>query len=312
MRAPAPRIATALTALALLSTPTRSGAVTGTLDGSYGGPLAIQSSQSNVGGANEAFSQMNQAFGSQLVAAYGTISGGALHLFFTGNLTFWWQLEGNITHWQPLDVFIDSGTGGQHQLLMNNPAINQYYDLSRSAGLTFDQGFAADYWLSLGSSFQGSGWPYLQAYYATLPSAGSGSGVFLGETVPGPPGTLANGINPYDIAATLDDSNHSGIGNGCGAASAVATSTGVEWAIPLAAIGNPTGCIRVCAYVAGLDHSTVSNQVLGGLPPGTCSLTSCASTDFSAIPGDQFFTVCPSLPTPSHTASWGTLKAIYH
>src|SRR5580765_1797789 len=102
MRAPAPRIPIALTALALLSIPTRSGAVTGTLDGSYGGPLAIQSSQSNVGGANEAFSQMNQAFGSQLVAAYGTISGGALHLFFTGNLTFWWQLEGNITHWQPL------------------------------------------------------------------------------------------------------------------------------------------------------------------------------------------------------------------
>lgn len=304
------RCSVLLLALAVLAVPTRSGAVTGILDGSYGPPLAIQSSQSNVGGANQPFAQVNQSFGSQLLAAYGTISGGTLHLFFTGNLTFWWQLEGLITHWQPLDVFIDSGAGGQHQLLVNNPAIRQYYDLSKAAGLTFDDGFAADYWLSLGSGFQGSGWPYLQAYYATLPSAGSGSGVFLGEAQPGPPGTLVGGTNPYGIAATLDDSNPNGIGSGCGAASAVATSTGIEWSIPLAAIGDPTGCIRVCAYVAGLDHSTVSNQVLGGLPPGFCSLTTCASTDFSAIPGDQFFTVCPSA-TPAHTASWGTLKAIY-
>jgi hypothetical protein len=53
----------------------------------------------------------------------------------------------------------------------------------------------------------------------------------------------------------------------------------------------------------------VSNQVMGPIPPGTCSLTPAASTDFSTLPGDQFFTICP--PTPVRQESWGTLKTLY-
>ena len=54
----------------------------------------------------------------------------------------------------------------------------------------------------------------------------------------------------------------------------------------------------------------VSNQVMGPLPPGTCSMTPAASTDFSIVPGDQFFTICTA-PTPAHRGSWGSLKTHY-
>lgn len=291
--------------------PAPADAVSGTLGPAFGSPLAVQSSQSDVGGAGDPYATTNESSGSQLVAAYGYVSDGALHLFYAGNLTFWIQLEGGITHWLPLDVYIDCAPGGQHQLRADNPTLDPNdYDLSRAAGLTFDAGFEADYWLSLGGRISVYQWPYLSAFIAELPAAGSGSGAFLGRTLPGPPGTLMDGTNPYGIEATLDDRNGLGVGSGCADATVPPVSTGIEWSIPLAAIGNPTGCIRVCALVASFDHSAVSNQVMGSLPPGTCALTPAAATDFSAIPGDQFITICP--PTPVIPQTWGRVKVLYH
>jgi len=285
--------------------------VTGTLGPQYGAPLAVQSSQSDVGGNADPYTQVNTSGGSQLDAAYGYISNETLYLFFTGNLTLWVQLEGGINHWLPLDVFIDCATGGQHQLLANNPTLDPYaYDLKKEAGLTFDTGFAADYWLGFGGSEKHPFWPYLDAYIAALPDTGGDAGAYLGLSVPGPPGVLSGGTNPYGIQVTIDDSNHLGVGGGCGVAAAAAASTGVEWAIPLAAIGNPTGCVRVCAFVASVDHSQISNQVMGPIPPGTCSLTPAAATNFSVIAGDQFFTVCPQA-TPTSRQTWGAVKARY-
>jgi len=285
--------------------------VSGTLNPQYGPALAQQTSQSNVGGLGDPLAQVNLNGGSELDGAYAYISDGTLHLFITGNLHFDYTLEGGgISHWQPLDVFIDCAPGGQHQLLANNPTVDSYaYDLKKMAGLTFDAGFEADFWLSLGGNLT-TNWPYLGACFATLPTTGGGTGAFLGQTVPGPPGALSGGTNPNGIQATLDDSNKLGLGSGCGVASPGAVSTGIEWAIPLAAIGNPTDCIRVCAFVANQDHSMISNQVMGPIPPGTCSMTPAASTNFSAIPGDQFVTICPAV-TPARHASWGTLKVLY-
>jgi hypothetical protein len=298
-------------ALVAFVSPASAVTVSGTLGPQYGSPLVVQTSQSNVGGTGDPTAPANTNGGSQLDAAYGYISSGTLYLFFSGNLTFWLQLEGLIPHWLPLDVFIDCAPGGQHQLLANNPAIEPgSYDLNKTAGLTFDDGFAADYWLSLGGSFAESPWPRMNAYFATLPTAGGGSGAYLGGTLPGAPGVLSGGTNPDGIQVAFDDGNQLGLGGGCGAAAPVAVSTGIEWAIPLAAIGNPTGCIRVCAFVANQDHSMISNQVMGPIPPGTCSLTPAAATDFSSVPGDQFFTICLGA-TPVRHGSWGTLKALY-
>lgn len=282
-------------------------AVSGTLGPQYGSPLATQTSQSDVGGFNNPSAQINDNGNSELDAVYAYVSGGTLYVFFAGNLTFYPVLEGGFPRWLPLDVFIDCAPGGQHQLLSNNPTLDPVVeDLNKMAGLTFDAGFAADYWLSVGGGLY---WPYLTAYFATLPTGGGGSGAYLGQTLPGPPGVLSGGTNPNGIQMTLDDSNKLGLGNGCGVPTPSAVQTGIEWAIPLAAIGNPTGCIRVSAFVASQDHSMISNQVMGPIPPGTCSLTPAAATNFSAIPGDQFFTICPT--TPARGTSWGKLKTLY-
>jgi len=293
----------------VLATPARAG-VSGTLSPVYGPPLTVQTSQSNVGGSNSPYALINENDQSQLDAAYGYVSNGTLYLFFSGSLIFWVQLEGGIEHWQPLDVFIDCAPGGQHQLLANNPVPDpQSYDPNKMAGLTFDAGFSPDYWLSLGG-ITTVFWPNIGAYFASLPTSGGGTGAFLGTTQPGPSGALSGGTNPYGIETTFDDSNPFGLGNGCAAATTPAVQKGIEWAIPLAAIGNPSGCIRVTAFVpATQDHSKISNQVMGPIPPGTCSLMPAAAVDFSAIPGDQFFTICA--PTPVLPTSWGRLKASY-
>jgi hypothetical protein len=280
--------------------------VSGTLGPQYGSPLVVQTTQSNAGALQQS-SAIDFALASQLDLAYGHVSDGVLYLFFTGDLTFYWNLEGQ-TVWLPLDVFIDCARGGQHQLLGNNPNPDVTYDLNQMAGLTFDTGFAADYWLSFGGNI--GTWPRLQAYYGTLPTAGGGTGAFLGATLTGPPGVLSGGTNPYGIQVTLNDANNLDLGSGCGPAAAPAVPTGIEWAIPLAAIGSPAGCIRVSVFVSGGGHSSISNQALGPVPPGTCSFVPTGSVDFSAIPGDQFFTVCPA-ETPARRASWGTLKTLY-
>src|SRR2546422_1181154 len=146
--------------------------VSGTLGPQYGSPLVVQTTQSNAGALQQS-SQIDFALASQLDMAYGYVSDGVLYLFFTGNLTFYWSLEGQ-TVWLPLDVFIDCSPGGQHQLLSNNPNLDVAYNLNQMVGLTFDTGFAADYWLSFGGNL--GSWPHLQAYYATLPTAGGGTG----------------------------------------------------------------------------------------------------------------------------------------
>ena len=303
-----------LLSITLLSAPSSALAVSGTLSPAYGPPLAVQASQSNVlflgshGGIGDPSANVSQSNNTELDAAYGYISGGVLYLFFSGSQFMEVQLEGGIQHVSPRDVFIDCAPGGQQQLLSNNPTVGFKFDLTKMAGLRFDAGFSADYWLSLGED-PVSSFGQLGAYYAVLPAGGGGPGTYLGHTVAGPPGTLSGGTNPFGILVTLDDSNKLGLGNGCGPAAANAVTTGVEWAIPLAALGNPSGCIRVCVLDPSEDHSQISNQVMGPLPTGSCAYTPAAATDFSATPGDQFVTVCN--PTPARATTWGDLKTIY-
>ncbi len=303
-------LAAALGALAALATTAAAVTVSGTLTPAYGPPLVVQTSQSNVGGIGYPAEPANENLGSQLDAGYGYIANGTLYLFFSGNLQFWFQLEGIITHSQPLDVFIDCAPGGQHTLLANNAVAEPAdYDLNQAAGLTFDDGFAPDHWFSLGGSYQPPAWPQMHAYSATLPTAGAGAAAYLGATASGPPGVLTGGTNPDGIQVAWVDDNRLGLGSGCGPAATPAVTTGIEWAIPLAALGNPTGCVRVCAFVSDNGHALVSNQVLGPLPPGTCAMTPAAATNFASVPGDQFFTVCPA--TPAGNATWGSVKALY-
>ena len=104
--------------------------------------------------------------------------------------------------------------------------------------------------------------------------------------------------------------NTAGVGSGCGAASGSGVTSGIELAIPLAALGNPTDCVKICAFVNGGGHDYLSNQVLGSLAVGTCNLGEPHTVDFSQQPGAQWFQLCPQV-TPTHTASWGSLKRLY-
>jgi hypothetical protein len=174
-------------------------------------------------------------------------------------------------------------------------------------GLTFDAGFTADYYITLTNGDAGG--HAIFANYAELPTGGSGNGYYLGQAV-AQNGALSGGTNPHGIELTLDNSNTAGVDDGCGASSGAGVNTGIEVAIPLAALGNATGCFKVSAMVNGGGHDFLSNQVLGSLPPGTCNLGEPRSVNFANISDDQYFTICDN-PTHTERSSWGNVKVLY-
>jgi hypothetical protein len=276
--------------------------IDGTLDAQYGAAVSTQTTQTQFGDAN--LGQVGFANGSELDIAYGTIQGTTLYLFLGGNLE---------SNFNKLDIFIDCIGGGQNRVRGDNPdvdfnGLNRMGDDGSGNGLTFDTGFEADFWLSVTGGDAGG--YQMFANYAELPTGGGGSGGYLGQTGAVSDGTLSGGNNPHNIRVTIDNSNVAGVSGGCEASSGAGVTTGVEFAIPLSALGNTTGCIRVSAFVNGSGHDFLSNQVLGPLAPGTCNLGEPRNVNFNQHAGDQHFTVCDH-PTPVNTSSWGRLKAIY-
>jgi hypothetical protein len=285
--------------------------VDGTLDPAYGAALSTQATGTSLPDAS--LGLVGGSNGSELDQAFGFISDGVLHLFFTGNLI----CEGNPVdygiHTDNLYLFIDSGAGGQNHLRADNADLD-YGALNRMAGLTFDAGFEADHWFACRgylANYYDPASPYtLYAWQAGLLTDGGGAGYLLGTTGAGGPGTLSGGTNPDGVMVTIDNRNTGGVTTGCGVSSGAGATTGVEWDIPLAAIGNPTGCVRICAAVSSAAAYSFPNQVLGPLPPGTCTLGAPSSVDFNGYAGEQFFTVCGE-GVPARTPTWGRLKSLY-
>ncbi len=290
--------------LLALAPPARAIVVDGQLDPGYT-PLAVQSTQTSPT-PDATSGLLDFTNGSELDGAYAAIDQGVLYLFFAGNLKDAICGTQACTDADMLEVFLDTQPGGQNVLLdvgaTDFPA----------PGLTFDAGFSPDYVLNfypggaLDNSF--SRW----AWFGTLPTGGGGSAVLLGSgSNAGAPGTLTGGTNPYGIEATIDNRNTGGVGAGCAAASGAGVTTGVELAIPLAAVGSPTGCIGVCALVYDPQASHgLTNQALPSVPAGTCALGAPATTNLAAIAGAQNVTLCPSA-VPVRTPTWGRLKSIY-
>ncbi len=267
--------------------------IDGQLGVDYGVALVTQTTQTGLShgqivGDNN-LGDLNFANGSELDQGYAFVSDGVLYLFLAGNQAMKLNANENGTVGDVLDIFVDSVPDGQNMLngLGAGVPIN---------GLTFDVGFAADYWLELSGGLSGGTGspPTWSAGYAALLSPGGGTFVNLGSGPAGGPGTLSGGSNPHGILATIDNHNIAGVTFGCNAASGAGVTTGVEWAIPLAAIGNPTECIQLTVIIRESGTtSPVSNQVLGPVPPGTCPLGPASMVNFANITGDQFFTVCP-------------------
>lgn len=228
----------------------------GARDAVYGTPRAIQTVQTGFGDANP-------DGGSELDAAYARIQGGTLYLMLTGNL------ENNFNK---LNIFIDSQAGGQNVLQndANNGGNNPINDgwAGKHAGFTFDAGFTADYMLTLrNGNFGGD---RFEIDFATIGGGAmafeAASNVFAGSLT----GSNPMALMTSGIGVAHNRSNTGGVVGGDQAANqaaAAAVTTGIELAIPLAAIGSPMGEFRISAMINGSNHDYLSNQFLGGLTP---------------------------------------------
>ncbi|GIV18472.1 MAG: hypothetical protein KatS3mg023_0223 [Armatimonadota bacterium] len=241
--------------------------------------LAVQNTQTGFGDSN--LGMVDYANGSELDVAYGIVQGGWLYLLLAGNLE---------SNFNKLEIFFDTRPGGQNRLRGDNPdvdfnGLNRMGDDGSGNGLTFDPDFEADFWVGV----TGGGSPYrLYANYAELGSPGVG--LYLGNTGAVSDGVLVDGSNPFGIRVTINNSNTGGVTGGTGSGNGLDVMTGVELAIPLSALGNPSGAFKVCVFINGFQHDYLSNQVLAGIGGGG-NLGEPRLVNFASIPGNQYFIV---------------------
>ncbi len=263
--------------------------INGRYDPAYCLPIVTQNTQTQFGDASQGL--IDRASGSELDAAYTKVQGGVLYLLVTGNLE---------SNFNKLEIFFDTRTGGQNRLRGDNPVVD-FDGLNRMGettpdvtgdGMRFDTGFEADFWLSCTN---GGDDHAIFANYAELRISPSEPGVgrYLGTTEAGSDGVLSGGDNPDNIRLTINNSNVGGVSGGTALVTdpsiGASVLTGIEVAIPLAAIGNPSGPFKITVMVNGSGHNFMSNQILGGLGGGS-NLGEPRNIDFSTIAGDQFFT----------------------
>ena len=259
--------------------------IDGTAEALYGTAKEVQTIQTQFGDAN--LGQTGYCNGSELDGAYAVVEDGFLYLTIAGNFE---------SNYNSLELFIDCKAGGQNRLRGDNAdvdfnGLNRMGDDGTGNGLTFDEGFAADYYISFRCGVGTiNGLPALVQYmnYADLPTEGLGTGGFAGPgTGPTIPIVAANGIE-----YTVNNINVAGVSGGPGGASTGAgVVTGAEFKIPLSLIGYVDGDLRVCAFINGGGHGFLSNQVLGGCPVDTQNLGEPRNVNFSTILEEQFIVV---------------------
>ena len=302
--------------LAVLALPVGSAAAQPTIDGVldadfYGSAVAVQQVQTQFGDKSDT------GGGSELDAAYAQISGDTLYLMLTGTL------ENNFNK---LLLFVDSVPGGQNTLdETNNPA---NFDSRIGGGftngwdplndLTFDDGFDADY-AFLVRHGAGTFDVDFSPIGTSAPVADEFADIFFGLEE-GASGPLFGANSGQTFEFGFDDSNTAGVASGtqqADQAAALAVNTGTEFAIPLAALGNPTGPIKVTAAINGSNNDFLSNQFLGALQPidgdndpetpldqanlGSDGMSNFLETgldgvDLGNFAGDQFFVIGDTPP----------------
>jgi len=307
-------------------------AVDGTLDAAYGCPIAVQQIGTSYGGNSNATSLLAST-GSQLDAAYGLVNNKVLFLFLAGNL----QDNGNRVH-----IFFQTGPGGQNTLTNVNPnnvdtfsgrSVLNWMGPTNSppgVGLTFDPGFAPNYWMDVACSTTNVTFNYAQMWPGGTNASGvATNGYYLGSNAGGN-GILLGGTNPFGIQATINNTATNGVdvgnkqtpGNGFTygcytnaegvpggeTAMALTVTNGIEMGIPLAAFGSPTGTIAICAFIAnngiGLQ---MANQILGPFgtnDPNFCmtgpgKFTNTPYVVLNSYPGQHYFYVGPEMSIAS-------------
>jgi len=319
-----------LVALALAAPASAQIVVDGTRDVEYGAALAVQTVQTQFGNSAGGITS-----GGELDAGYAAILNGRLYVMLTGNV------EPNMNK---VSVFIDSKPGGEN-VLSNLPQ----YDINNVSqnfmGLTFDAGFEADYhffgrWGGGGNVFaadiadRAGGGNAVVGVNGAAANSGAGTAVQSGVINPGNNGLnsagnrVLNGFLTSPLEFGFNNSNSGGVSGGTEAANqiaAAAVTTGLEFSVALADIGNPGfgDLIKIHAVYGNGDNNFLSNQVLAGLPTdmmngialGTGNLGgtgdggftgALAGIDFGDYAGDQHFSLRVPVPEPAS----GVLAAV--
>lgn len=176
--------------------------VDGTLDTAiYGAPLFLQNNFTGFGDATHG--NIAEGGGSEIDGFYAVENGGFYYFFITGNL----EANNNA-----LELFFDTVNGGENTL-SGAPSGLDNDALDAMAGLTFDVGFEADYYVNVsGENVAGKGDPadyQLESYYGVL---GTNDGFFLGAGGYGTDGTLTGGDGGApDVRVTVNNSNVEGV-----------------------------------------------------------------------------------------------------
>ena len=285
------RVILATLVAGLTAVPVAAITVDGTKDAEYGVPRAVQTVQTQFGDA-----QSPDFFGSELDAGYTRVDGGMLYLMLAGNL------ENNFNK---LNVFIDSVPGGQNTIDgASNPPNDGW--AGKYNGFTFDSGFSADYLFILRNGEFGG-----DKFDVDYSVVGGGATDFdeyfdvFGGTTQGAANTGVGANLGFAFDVGFDNSNEAGVVGGADAAdhgAAAAVMTGIELGIPLAAIGNPAGTIKISAMINGSNQDFLSNQFLGGLAPpqgnlggdgGGNWIGDLSGVDLRQFVGNQYFSPIP-------------------
>ena len=229
---------------------------------SYGGPLTVQTINTGFGASSGAGSG-DDYNGSELDAAYGTVSGGDLYLFIAGDV------QGG-TSQNSLQIFI----GGSGSTVGQSTLNTTVSPLSNMNGSIF--GFNATMGLTL-NDYNGT----LYTDASDL-QTGGGGGYVGGDTLTGGIGSASISGSGYSFQVAFNNTQASTM-NGGAAGTAFSggalTTTGLELAIPLSELGTISGNIDVLADINNGGLNYLSNQFLPGMPVGTGNLGTMSFND---------------------------------
>jgi len=267
----------------------------GTTSINYGSALSVQTINTGFGNAS---ANTDSSGGSELDAAYGTITGGNLYLFMAGN----YENNGN-----NLAIFVSGGAAGQ-----STANFNSLSGMDNFNGSTFSPGFQLTYAYSMDDY---AGTLYENEYSYGGPAALNGGYVgAISESSTGigagTPSGNGEDYSPAYANLALNNNHGSTMGSSGGAANQSAmlsTTTGLELQIPLSVIGYANGPVEVLAMITGGGDSYLSNQQLPGYGVGTQNPGG-NTFNYSSTP-NQFFTVVPE-PSSIALVVVGLLGAI--
>jgi hypothetical protein len=223
----------------------------------YGAPLA---SQTNYTGFGDRVS-LDQTSGSELNQLFIKCVNGVLYLAVTGNL------EGRPFS-NSIHFYIDTGRNPNNTFTLTTGCIN--CSVQGMSGVVFDH--KPDYVLSVSHFDDGQGNDNI---YIDLHDVVNNQSTYLGAVAVG----AGEGTVDQGVKAGFDNSNLQGVTSDPNNIGNPATATtGLEVAIPLSALGNPQGEIKILALLTGgADlgnecHGTyLSNQSLPAMNIGNPS-----------------------------------------